>query len=83
MVLLQAFGELSTDRARSLTQAGQLVGPIPWTAIKAYSRHLRLDHSNTEWFMAAMRALDTEYLKMERERITAEIDSASPSGTGR
>ena len=69
---MQAFHELSTDRPRQLSQAGQLVGPIPWTAMAAYADRLGLDEPNTEWFEAAVRALDTEYLLMEQDRLRTE-----------
>lgn len=53
----EAFGELSTER-----QIGMGIGPIPWSAIKAYAEEFGIVGDEFESFLHIMRAMDSEYL---------------------
>lgn len=55
---MAAFADLSTDRA-----IGMAVGPIPWTAIKAYADEHELAGNARRVFFGCIRAIDRAYLE--------------------
>lgn len=55
---LGAFWQLGTCRS-----IGMGPGPIPWTAIKDYALHHRLEPDVTQAFIQIITALDGRYLK--------------------
>lgn len=65
---LEAFWVLSSCRARW----GEMSGPIPWTAMKVYADHYALDADVSEGLFAIVRVLDSEYMRIEAERIARE-----------
>lgn len=72
-VYLRAFWELSTER-----QFGQVVGPIPWSCIVAYGRHVGLDDSMLRVFERVVRSLDEEYLAWLREEQKRKTEQTRP-----
>jgi hypothetical protein len=62
-VLLQTYWDLSTER-----QLGMSVGPIPLSRAHEACDRLGLDEENREWFIAAVRQMDREYLKKVNEK---------------
>lgn len=53
-----AFLELSSCRPLGFGA----VGPIPWTAIRAFAHDRELDDEDADYFVAMIRALDGVYL---------------------
>ena len=62
-----------------MSQAGALVGRIPWDMIDRYADHMGLNCDNKLVFNRMMRSMDSIYLEHEKDRITKAAKKATPS----
>ena len=60
----QAFEELSSDRA-----VGMVIGPLPWSSVDRFCERHGIIGDFRDEFEQLLRAMDTAYLKYERERV--------------
>jgi hypothetical protein len=67
---LRAFWELSSCRA-----FGEIIGPIPWTAIQQYSEVQGLSPVISDLFHLVIRELDEAYLAWQRDEQRRRTES--------
>ncbi len=79
MFFLEAFEELTDDRAHGATS----VGRIPWTARQQYAERHRLDEINQETFHAVLKRLDGVYLKRLKDDRRARDEATRTSNKRR
>ena len=70
---LRAWHDLSTCRS-----IGMDLGPIPWTAILAYSHHLGLCDSMVETLALIVRQMDEAYREWHREESERQRKKNNP-----
>jgi hypothetical protein len=61
-IYLSAFWDLSTTRIM-----GDVIGPIPWTAINQYADVQEFDRQLKLHFIQVIRQMDCEYLEWQRK----------------
>jgi len=61
-IYLMAFWDLSTTRIM-----GDVIGPIPWTAINQYADVQEFDKALKLHFIQVIRQMDAEYLDWQRK----------------